>query len=165
MPTTSRRAVDATEMASERTVRLRVICAPMPPKVFGGRTEIELAMQYQKELCAGVEREDGSMQFECEVRVQRNPKDGRPNFLGPWVHGPSEARHLYLNWLGTEDDARVQFGRMKIHLASVTGEQIEAVSQLSGGVLQATVSGVDRKGAPACASVPLLDDGWIVCEG
>src|ERR1700756_5719312 len=116
MPTTSRRAADATQKDPERTVRLRVICAPMPAKTFGGRTEIELAMQYLKELCPGVEREDGSMQFECEVRVKGNLKNGHPNFLGPWVHGPSEARHLYLNWLGTEGDERVQFGRMKIHL-------------------------------------------------
>src|SRR5437764_8992782 len=39
---------------------------------------------------SGVEREDGSMQFECEVRVKRNPKNGNPNFLGPWVHSPAE---------------------------------------------------------------------------
>jgi Family of unknown function (DUF5990) len=165
MPTTSLRAADATQKDPERTVRLRVICAPMPPKTFGGRTEIELAMQYLKELCPGVEREDGSMQFECEVRVKGNLKNGNPNFLGPWVHGPSEARHLYLNWLGTEGDERVQFGRMKIHLASITWEQIEAVSQTAGGVLEATVSGVNEKGAPACASVPLLGEGWIVREG
>ena len=165
MPTTVLRAADATEKEPERTVRLRMICAPMPPKTVGGRTEIELAMQYLKELCPGVEREDGSMRFECEVRVKRSPKNGTPNFLGPWVHGPSEARHLYLNWLGTEGDERVQFGRMKIHLAAITWEQIEAVSQAMGGVLEATISGVDRKGAPACASVPLLDDGWTVCEG
>jgi hypothetical protein len=165
MPTTFARAADATEKDPERTVRLRVICAPMPPKMFGGRNEIELAIQYLKDLCPGVECADGSMQFECEVRVKRNPNNGGPNFLGPWVHGPADARHLYLNWLGTEGDERVQFGRIKIHLASITWAQIEAVSQASGGVLQATVSGVDRKGAPACASVPLLDDGWIVCEG
>jgi uncharacterized protein DUF5990 len=165
MPTTSLRAIDATEKDSERTVRLRVICAPMPPKAFGVRTEIELAMQYLQELRPGVEREDGAMQFECEVRVKRNPKHGHPNFLGPWVHGPAEARHLYLNWEGAEDQVRVRFGRMKIHLAAITWEQIEAVSQVLGGVLEAAVSGVDRKGAPACASVPLLDDGWIVREG
>jgi len=120
---------------------------------------------FEKELRPGVEREDGSMQFECAVRVKRNPKNGPPNFLGPWVHGPAEARHLYLNWEGAEDQVRARFGRMKIHLASITWEQIEAVSQVSGRVLEATVSGVDRKGAPACASVPLLDDGWIVREG
>lgn len=164
-PTTSFRAADMTEKDTERTVRLRVICAPMPPKTFGGRTEIELTMQYREDLRPGVECEDGSMQFECEVRVKRNPKTGSPNFLGPWVHGPSEARHLYLNWEGAEDQVRVRFGRMKIHLASITWEQIEAVCQGSGGVLEATVSGVDRKGAPACASVPLLGDGWIFREG
>src|SRR5438876_6730385 len=143
MSTPSRRAAAATEKDPERTVRLRVICARMPPKAFGERTEIELAMQYLQELRPGVEREDGSMQFECEVRVKRNPKNGNPNFLGPWAHGPAEARHLYLNWRGTEDHVRVRFGRMKIPLASITWEQIEAVSQVAGGVLEATVSGVD----------------------
>ena len=82
MPTTFLRAADATEQGPERTVRLRVVCAPMPPKMVGTRTEIELAMQYLEELRPGVEREDGSMQFECEVRVKRNPKNGNPNFLG-----------------------------------------------------------------------------------
>jgi hypothetical protein len=165
MPTTASRAADASKNDPERTVRLRVICVPMPPRTFGGRTEIELEMQYLEELRPGVEREDGSMQFECEARVKRNPKTGSPNFLGPWVFGPAEARHLYLNWTGVEDQVRVRFGRIKIHLASITWEQIEAASRGSGEVLEASVSGVDRKGAPAFASVPLLGDGWVVREG
>jgi uncharacterized protein DUF5990 len=148
----------------ERLVRLRVICAPMPPRTFGRIREIELQMQYLQELRPGVEGEDGSMRFECEARVKRNPKTGDPNFLGPWVHGPIQARHLYLNWQGREGDERVEFRRMKIHLSLITWEQIEAVSQHPGVVLEARVSGIDRKGAPACASVPLLDEGWVVCE-
>jgi Family of unknown function (DUF5990) len=130
MPTTSRRAADATEKGPERTVRLRGICAPMPPKRFGAPTAIELAMQYLEELRLGVEREDGSMQFECEVRVKWNPKYGHPNSLGPWAHGSAEARHLDLNWEGAEDQVRAQFGRMKIHLAAITWEQIEQDSAI-----------------------------------
>ena len=64
-----------------------------------------------------------------------------------------------------EDGEQTEFARMKIHLSPITWEQVEEVSQDPGSVLEVTVSSVDRRGAPACASVPLLDDGWIVREG
>ena len=46
------------------------------------------------------------MRFECEVRVKRNPKTERPNFLGPWVHGTPDTRFLYLNWQGWRTASR-----------------------------------------------------------
>jgi uncharacterized protein DUF5990 len=150
--------------SDEVTVRLRVICSPMPPKSFGRRERIELAQQVKQDLQPGVERPDGSMQFECGARVKGNPKTESPNFLGPPVHGPVGGRFLYLNWQGWDGDERQEFSRMKIHLSSITWEQIEAVSKDERSVLQATVSGVGRNGGPAAASVPLEGDGWEVVD-
>jgi hypothetical protein len=158
MPETDRPALRPED---ERPLGLRVICSPMPPRTFGARERIELAMQVKQDLQPGVERPDGGMQFECEVRVKRNPKTGRPHFLGPAAHGPTEARHLYLNWQGWEAGEQVEFGRMKIHLSPITWEQVEAATA-EGALLEVTVSGIGRHGGPACASVPLEGDGWQV---
>jgi hypothetical protein len=150
--------------SDEVTVRLRVICSPMPPKTFGCMERIELAMQVRQDLQPGVELPDGSMRFECEARVKGNRNTEAPNFLGPPVHGPVGGRFLYLNWQGWERDERREFSRMKIHLSSITWEQIEAVVGNEGSILEATVSGVGRNGRPAAASVPLEGDGWEVVD-
>lgn len=153
-----------TSPPDEVTTRLRVICSPMPPKTCGRMERIELAMQVKQDLQPGVERPDGSMQFECEVRVKRDPKSGAPNFLGPPVHGPVGGRFLYLNWQGWEGDEQREFRRMKIHLSPIIWEQIEAAAN-GQAVLEATVSGIGRDGGPACASVSLEGEGWRVVEG
>ena len=152
----------ASRSEAERTLRLRVICSPMPPKSCGRMERIELAMQVREDLQPGAERADGAMQFECEVRVKPNVKTGQPNFLGPATHGPPDARFLYLNWQGWEGEEHREFRRLKIPLTSITWEQIEAASQTEGAVLEATVSGIGRDGGPACATVPLEGDGWTV---
>ncbi len=145
-----------------RIVRLRVICAPLPPLDFGGGEAIELGMQHGHEIVQGQADGVGSMRFEGEARVKRDPRTGDPNFLGPIIHGPVGGRFLYLNWVGTVDGERRDFKRMKVSLASITWEQIEAVSGSEAALLEAAVSGVGRDGGPACASVSLLGEGWIV---
>jgi hypothetical protein len=161
MPAMSSKAASSPD---ELTIRLRVICSPMPPKAFGRKERIELAQQVKQDLQPGTERPDGSMQFECEARVKRDPKTGAPNFLGPPVHGPVGSRFLYLNWQGWEGDEQQEFRRMKIHLSPITWEQIQAVAGNETAVLEVTVSGIGRDGGPAAASVPLEGEGWTVVE-
>lgn len=69
---------------------------------------------------------------------------------------------MYLVWEGQEDGVWRRFGRMKVHLATITWDQIAATE---AGVLEVTVSGVGPDGSPACASVPLLAGGWYVRQG
>jgi len=154
-----------TPTSGEAEVRLRVICSPLPPQQFDCYGDIALGMQCRTEVRPGVERTDGAVEFECTARVQRHAKTGQPNFLGPWVHGTPEARFLYLNWTAANAAESTGFRRMKIHLASIFWEQIEAVTRSSAAVLEARVSGVGTDGSPACATVPLLDGGWTVREG
>ena len=146
------------------SIRLRVICSPMPPMTSARWERIELAQQVKQDLQPGVKRPDGSMQFECEARVKQDPKSGDPNFLGPPVHGPVGSRFLYLNWQGWQGGEHQEFSRMKIHLSPITWEQIDAVAGNERAVLEVTVSGIGRHGGPAAASVPLEDGGWRVVE-
>jgi hypothetical protein len=145
----------------ELVVRMRILCTPLPPSTYGAHSDIELGIQQGKEVLPGVEASPGTMRFDLEARAKRHPETGAPNFLGSYVHGPTGARFLYLNWTGWQGGERNGFGRIKVHLSSITWEQVEEASA-PGALLQATVSGVNAKGAPAAASVPLLGEGWIV---
>jgi hypothetical protein len=149
-----------------RTVRLRVLCTPLPPRAFDRFREIQLGMQYGKEeVRPGREESEGTLRFECEVRVKKRPDTGRPDFLGPWVHGAPGTRFLYLVWEGEEEGVWQLFRRMKVPLSPITWEQVEAAGGGEEGVLEGTVSGVGADGAPACASVPLADGGWTLRRG
>ena len=52
---------------------------------------------------------------------------------------------------------------MKIHLSSITWEQVEEVDRVEHGALEVRVAGRDYEGAPACGSVS-LGEGWMVCN-
>jgi hypothetical protein len=149
-------------MAEEQKVRLRVICSPLPAPRCAGYEQVELGIQEGEVSRPGVPEGDG-LRFECEVRVKPGSKSGSPNFLGPFVFGTPEQRFLYLRWERHCAGGWQMFRRMKIHLSSITWEQIEAACR-AGGVLEARVSGIGRDGTPACASVPLLGEGWLVGE-
>lgn len=152
-----------TAAAGERIVALRIVVTPMPPRTCGAIEEVELLLQDGAGVQPGAERGDGTRVFETRVRVRRNAATGRPNFLGSVVNGTPDTRFLYLCWEGIEDDCPNRFGRIKIHLSPITWEQIDRVAD-GRGILEATVSGVNDRGRPACASVPLLGDGWQVIE-
>jgi hypothetical protein len=52
------------------------------------------------------------------------------------------------------------FRRMKIPLATITWDQIDRLRRDPRSRLVATVQGTDRRGGPACATVPLDGGGW-----
>jgi hypothetical protein len=157
----ARREVDA---GGERIVALRIVVKPMPPRTLGVIEGVQLLLQGGSRLAGGAERGDGALMFETRVRVRPNAATGRPNFLGSNVSGTPDARFIYLCWEGLQEGRPNRLGRMKIHLSPITWEQIDRVTD-GRGFLEAAVSGVDDRGRPACASVPLLDDGWRSADG
>jgi hypothetical protein len=89
----------------------------------------------------------GDVQFECECRVRRNHATGNPNFLGPFVHGGTGDRILYLSWRpkdwhpgGPAVPRSTWLRRMKIRLGSITWPQIEQAVH-ENGVLEIKVAG------------------------
>jgi hypothetical protein len=144
-------------LTEEQNVTLRVICVQPPDPESEGA---EFGMQGDgSALTPGERLADGSFRFTCTLRVRPNPKNGQPNFLGAFAHGTPEARFLYLIWRVQQPDLSRAGRRMKIHLASITWEQIEEALR-ANGVLEASVQGTGRDGKFACASVPLLGEGW-----
>ncbi len=96
------------------------------------------------------------LRFECDVRVNRG-QDGSPNFLGPFVHGPSGQRFLYID-IGTFAGQKETCWnrRLKIPLSGISWEMIDAEKGL-----ETRVPGTGKDGSPSCATVKPFA-GWGV---
>ena len=89
-------------------------------------------------------------------------EDGASRFSGEFVQGPSGGKFVYVN-SGT---LAGQFGscwtrRAKVGLQTLTWATLERVASELGAFLQARIAGTSRDGGPTCATVPLLDKGWV----
>jgi len=64
--------------------------------------------------------------FECDVKASDGGHGSEPNFLGPFTHGPPNARFLYIShrWNGAPGWIK----RIKVPLSSITWSMIEAAS-------------------------------------
>ena len=96
----------------------------------------------------------GNLRFEFSVRV-REGKDGRPNFLGPFVQGPANERFVYIDIGSYAGQTETLWARrLKIPLRGITWDQIK-----KGKVLQVRVPGTGKDGSPTCATVKPFA-GW-----
>ena len=131
----------------ERVIRVRIIVVN-PPDMSEAGDEFGLQDKDQR-LYPGVAQADGSLHFECELRVKQGA-DGKPNFLGGFAQGSADDRFLYLT---TKWQGQIQ-SRIKVKLGTITWAQVEAAG--ASGALEASIDG---RGA---ASVKLLGEGWQV---
>lgn len=122
----------------------------------------------QKGKCEPVDAVTSSgkdLAFSLSFRVKENVKTNAPNFLGDFAQGTPDKRFFYVGVgqrAGQQDTSWDR--RVKIHLSSITWEQINQVSGDPGKVLAASYKATATDGSPACASVPLIGDGWVVSQ-
>jgi hypothetical protein len=141
----------------ERELRLRIVLEKPPTGVdFGlqrGRGSSYETIQKQSSKF-----ED--LHFEFMVRVKQR-EDGTPNFLGPFVQGPTQDRFIYLD-IGTyAGQTNTPWSRrLKIPLRDITWKLLEEAWN-SSKALEARVPGTGNDGGPSCGSVKRLD-GWKV---
>ncbi|HZJ47326.1 MAG TPA: DUF5990 family protein [Pyrinomonadaceae bacterium] len=101
------------------------------------------------------------LSFDFSIRVQERA-DGSPNFLGPFVQGPTSARFVYVNsgtLAGQWDSCWTR--RAKVGLREINWKLIKSVTNKPGGVLEVKIFGKTRDGGPVCASVKPLT-GWTI---
>src|SRR5512145_22340 len=133
-----------------------VVVAPPAGVVFAlqrGRRELGGA--------ATSSRQD--LRFDFTLLANRAP-DGSPRFSGEFVQGPAGGKFVYVNsgtLAGQADSCWTR--RAKVGLPTLKWATVERAAS-AGNLLQARIAGVARDGGPACASVPLLDDGWIIVQ-
>ena len=134
----------------ERELTLRIVLESPPAGVdFGlqkGRGNDYETIQTQ--------RSSGSdLRFEFAIRVKIDKDD--PNFLGPFVQGPTGGRFVYIDigtYAGQLDTCWSR--RLKIPLTAITSEMVAA-----GSVLETRVPGTGKDGGPTCATVKPFA-GW-----
>lgn len=130
------------------TVNLKIICANAPSQFFGLQDK-------KKEIIEGTQLEDGRLAFTFELSVKQRD-DGQPNFTGEFAHGTVKERFIYLTTKALSNAEWRILQRSKVHLKTITWEQVETVLNNPNTYLEAEVD-VSRTG-----SIPLLGDGWVV---
>ena len=124
---------------------------------------VAFALQRGRQELSGVAKSSGTdLQFDFTFFVVRGA-DGVLRFSGECVQGPSGGKFVYV----TSGARAGQLGspwtrRAKVGLQTLSWATVEDVTQESGSTLQARIAGLSRDGGPACATVPLLDEGWTV---
>ena len=107
--------------------------------------------------------------------MKEHRNTGIPNFTGAFARGTPSKRFFYIN-IGEsagESDCPwsrrakicISTGYPKFNLQEeVTWQMVKEVSQNPNKVLMARYMGTDEEGGPSCASIELLDGGWIVAD-
>ena len=164
----SKRPVKVSENKPECYVRLRIICVSPPnPEDYGATLGLQdNSTTKEWVLHAGKHRPNGDVLFECKCRVRPKEAGRKPSFLGPFVHGPSADRFLYLSWRpkdwqpgGPEVPRSTWLRRMKVGLGSITWSQIERAVR-GNSVLEIKVEGTGPSGP--FGAVGLDGGGWTV---
>jgi len=156
------RGVRPTLMVS-RVARTTKLSVPARIVLVAPPVGVVFAVQRGKgDLAGSVMSRGPDLQFDFVLLADRAP-DGSPRFSGEFVQGPAGRKFVYVNsgtLAGQADSPWTR--RAKVGLHMLRWETVERAAAHSGSVLQARIAGVGRDGGPACASVPILDDGWTV---
>ena len=144
----------------EREVTLRIVLEKPPAGVdFGlqkGRGNDYETIQIQR-----FKGQDLIFDFTVRAKAPANAKakDASPNFLGPFVQGPTGERFVYID-IGTYagQTETCWSRRLKIPLRGITWKMIEEVTE-GKSLLETRVAGTGKDGSPSCAT-PKPFSGW-----
>lgn len=142
-------------MPQELPIRITLI-QPPPGVIFG-------VQEGKTALLAPIHKDTESLSFDFTLRIGAPQANGAPNLLGSFAQGTPADRFVYVNSgtsAGQIDSCWTR--RAKVKLAGITQGLIDTVQSTPGTRLEARIAGKAKDGGPACASVPLLGEGWQV---
>ena len=149
---------------AEAEIPLRIVLRRPPAGVRFALQRGETHAGKEVELEAVQEADGvGDLAFSCTVRV-RPQADGTLRFLGPFAHGPTAGRFVYITVGQRAGQPQSPWDRRaKIPLAGITPELVAAVGTTQSAVLEATIEGTLKDGSPTCATRPFVERGsWTV---
>ncbi|SDS29194.1 DUF5990 family protein [Actinoplanes derwentensis] len=95
-----------------------------------------------------------------ELEIDSREVDGHLDVGGPWVHGRTGARFLYLSWGSTSTGEFAGFRRAKLMFGDVPSDLLRAAA--SDGVLVARLGLTGPDGGPRCARVKPPEITWTL---
>ncbi len=104
------------------------------------------------------------LNFEFTVRAKHTGKDAEPNFLGPFVQGPTGERFVYID-IGTYagQTGTCWSRRLKIPLRGITWKMIDRALSDAKSMIETRVPGSGKDGSPSCATVKPFE-GWKLAQ-
>lgn len=144
----------------ERELNLRIVLEkPTAGVDFGlqkGRGNAYEAIQTQRS-------KGKDLNFDFTARAKATGKGAAPNFLGPFVQGPTGERFVYID-IGTYagQTETCWSRRLKIPLRGITWKMVEEVIE-GKSLLETRVAGSGKDGSPSCAT-PKPFSGWKLAE-
>ena len=152
---------------STALLHLSILCTELPgirfPDACGAAPvcyePVHLGIQRGQEVIDIVPADRKQATFDASFRVGRQ-RDGSPNFLGPYAHGPVSDRFVYLSWgVKPQRGGFEMFRRLKLRLGHLGWNQIER-SMASGKPIRVTLRLTDARGGPLCATPPATHVSW-----
>jgi len=163
---TATRKSTARTTASPPLLHLSIHCTELPgirfPDTCGAAPAcyepVHLGIQRSEEVIDDVPADRRQATFDASFRVGRK-KDGSPNFLGPYAHGPVDDRFVYLSCGVKSKGGFAMFRRLELRLGHLGWRQIER-SMASGEPIRVTLRLTDARGGPLCATPPATHVAW-----
>ena len=147
----------ASRKHSAESLALRITVVDPPPNIVWA---LQLG---QEEIVKPSSITRNRISFDFTVEVVEGDSKGAFRFRGKAVQGRPGKRFVYLRMGAYAGQAGIDAGwRAKIGLEGITRKLLDAVWAKPAGMLEVTFAGTGPKGGPACATVPLLGEGWHV---
>ncbi len=139
------------------SLALRITVVDPPPNILW-------ALQLdQEEIVKPSSITKNRISFDFTVEVVEGNSKGAFRLRGHAVQGRPGKRFVYLRMGAYAGQPGIDAGwRAKIGLNGITRKLLDAVRAKPAGVLEVKFAGTGPKGGPACATVPLLGEGWQV---
>lgn len=153
MPNPAGEPAKAVTRSDDTPLTLLLLCYDRPPPERNGIPMEFGAQNKAGDLHAGSPEAAGVLRFALAVVARVAPDREDIDFAGPFVHGKSGARFLYLGYRPLGESAWTR--RWKIPLVAITATQLAAAQQ-PGQALQARVT------ATSGSTAQPLGEGWAV---
>ena len=144
----------------EHELPLRIVLQRPPAGVAFALQRGETQAGHEVSLeCVQTADGRGDLACECTVRVRPQP-DGTLRFRGPFAHGPTAGRFVYITVGQRAGQPHSPWDRRaKIPLAGITRELLAMVGTTKDARLEATIAGTLPDGSPTCATRPFVAGG------